>query len=82
MLDHLAAGGFVERVRSERDRRIVLVSLTPRGSELLAARRSRYEALWARELADFSVDDLATATAVLQRAGAVFVDIAAERDGA
>jgi DNA-binding MarR family transcriptional regulator len=82
MLDHLAAGGFVERVRSERDRRIVLVSLTARGSELVAARRSRYEALWARELADFSVDDLATATMVLDRAGAVFVNIAAERDGA
>jgi DNA-binding MarR family transcriptional regulator len=82
MLDHLAAGGFVQRVRSERDRRIVLVSLTARGSELLVARRSRYEALWAHELADFSVDELATATSVLERAGAVFVDIAAQRDGA
>jgi DNA-binding MarR family transcriptional regulator len=81
MLDHLAAGGFVERVRSERDRRIVLVSLTARGSELVGARRTRYEALWARELADFSLEDLHVATAVLERAGAVFVEIAAEPDG-
>ncbi len=82
MLDHLAAGGFVERVRSVRDRRIVLVSLTARGSELVAARRARYEAVWARELADFSLEELNTATAVLARAGAVFVEIAAEPDGA
>jgi len=81
MLDHLAAGGFVERVRSVLDRRIVLVSLTARGSELVAARRARYEALWARELADFSLEELHTATAVLARAGAVFVEIAAEPDG-
>jgi DNA-binding MarR family transcriptional regulator len=82
MLDHLAAGGFVERVRSVRDRRIVLVSLTARGSELVAARRARYEAVWARELADFSLEELNTATAVLARAGAVFVEIAAEPGGA
>jgi DNA-binding MarR family transcriptional regulator len=80
MLDSLAAGGFVERVRSERDRRIVLVSLTARGSELVAARRLRYEALWTRELADFSVQELEAAAAVLERAGAVFVEIAAESE--
>jgi DNA-binding MarR family transcriptional regulator len=82
MLDHLAAGGFVERVRSERDRRIVLVSLTPRGAEEVAARRERYEALWARELAGFSVAELTAATAVLERTAAVFVEIAAESDAA
>lgn len=82
MLDHLAAGGFVERVRSERDRRIVLVSLTARGGELVAARRARYEALWTRELAEFSIAELKAATAVLERAAAVFVEIAAESEGA
>ncbi len=82
MLDHLAAGGFVERVRSERDRRIVLVSLTARGGELVAARRARYEALWTRELAEFSIEELEAATAVLDRAAAVFVEIAAEAEGA
>jgi DNA-binding MarR family transcriptional regulator len=82
MLDHLDAGGFVERVRSERDRRIVLVSLTARGGELVAARRARYEALWTRELADFSIAELVAATAVLERAAAVFVEIAAESESA
>jgi len=82
MLDHLATAGFVERVRSERDRRIVLVSLTSRGSEEVAVRRERYAALWTAELATFSIEELAVATAVLERAEAVFVQIAAEREGA
>jgi DNA-binding MarR family transcriptional regulator len=76
MLDHLETGGYVERVRSERDRRIVLVSLSARGAEVVAARRARYEALWTRELADFSVEQLQTATEVLSRAAAIFVEIA------
>jgi DNA-binding MarR family transcriptional regulator len=81
MLDSLASGGFVERSRSERDRRIVLVSLTERGGQLVAARRARYEQLWAAALAEFSERELATATAVLDRARAIFDEIAAESDG-
>lgn len=78
MLDSLASGGFVQRARSELDRRLVLVSLTGRGSELVAARRARFEELWASALADFSERELATATAVLDRARIVFDSIAAE----
>jgi MarR family transcriptional regulator, organic hydroperoxide resistance regulator len=81
MLDSLVAAGFVERARSERDRRIVLVSLTARGGELVAARRARYDALWTHALADFSVKELATATAVLKRARAIFDEMAAEVEG-
>ena len=81
MLDSLASGGFVERSRSERDRRIVLVSLTERGGQLVAARRARYEQLWAAALAEFSDRELATATVVLDRARAIFDEIAAESDG-
>jgi DNA-binding MarR family transcriptional regulator len=80
MLDSLAAGGFVERCRSERDRRLVLVSMTPRGAELVAGRRARFERLWADALVEFSERDLLTATAVLDRARAVFDEIAAEPD--
>jgi len=80
MLDSLAAGGFVERSRSDRDRRLVLVSLTPRGGELVAARRARFERLWADALVEFSASELVTATAVLDRARAVFEEIAAESD--
>jgi DNA-binding MarR family transcriptional regulator len=41
MLDGLTAAGLVERVRSERDKRVVLVSLTDRGESVVAARRAR-----------------------------------------
>lgn len=82
MLDSLVLAGFVERSRSERDRRMVLVSLTARGSELVAARRARYEALWARALARFSEQELDTATTVLDCARAIFDQIATESDGA
>ena len=81
MLDSLVACGFVERSRSERDRRLVLVSLTARGRELVAARRARYEEMWTCALADFSVEELATATAVLDRARVIFDDMASEAEG-
>ena len=78
MLDGLVAGGFVERSRSERDRRIVLVSLTERGAQLVAARRAHYEELWARALAGFSDAELATATAVLDSVRTIFDELLAE----
>jgi len=81
MLDSLVAGGFVSRSRSELDRRMVLVSLTSGGRELVAARRARYEALWARALARFSEQELETATAVLDCARAIFDEIASASDG-
>jgi len=80
MLDSLVSSGFVERSRSERDRRIVLVSLTERGGTLVAARRARYEQLWAQALAEFSARELGTATAVLDRVRAIFDEIAAASD--
>ena len=80
MLDSLVAAGFVSRSRSERDRRIVLVSLTSGGRELVTARRARYEALWARALARFSEQELETATAVLDCARAIFDEIAGASD--
>ena len=45
MLDSLVAGGFVETSRSDRDRRMVLVSLTARG-ERSGRGSARHEALW------------------------------------
>jgi len=60
----------------------VLVSLTARGSELVTARRARYEAPWTRALAQFSEQELETATAVLDCARAIFDEIATESDGA
>jgi DNA-binding MarR family transcriptional regulator len=76
MLDSLAAAGLVQRVRSERDKRVVLTSLTRRGKAVVAARRARFEPRWRRALAGFSDDELVTAAAVLDRLGDMFYDLA------
>jgi DNA-binding MarR family transcriptional regulator len=76
MLDSLEAAGLVERVRSQRDRRVVLSSLTERGAELVAARRARFEPLWRRALAEFGEDELLVAAAVLDRLREMFYDVA------
>jgi len=80
MLDSLAAAGLVERARSTGDRRIVLTSLTELGSELVAARRARFEPLWREALEQFSDDELATAATVLDRLRDAFYAFA-EADG-
>lgn len=72
MLDHLEAHGLVQRTRSARDKRVVLISLTQRGGELVRARRDRFEGRWQAALADFSDDELRVAAAVLERLGRLF----------
>ncbi len=67
MLDGLFAAGLVKRERSERDRRVVLISLTERGEALVEDRRKRYEPRWRGALSDFTEDELRTAAAVLDR---------------
>ena len=74
MLDHLAAAGLVERVRSELDKRVVLTSLTDHGRALVAERKARFEQRWKAALAEFDDDELRTAAAVLTRLGALFDD--------
>ncbi|HEY5317000.1 MAG TPA: MarR family transcriptional regulator [Solirubrobacteraceae bacterium] len=76
MLDHLAAIGLVERVRSSLDKRVVLTSLTERGRALITERRALIEPRWRAALADFDDRDLAVAAAVLERLGAMFDDFA------
>jgi DNA-binding MarR family transcriptional regulator len=77
MLDHLAAAGLVQRVRSERDKRVVFTSLTERGRALVAERRARFEPRWRAALAEFDDDELRIAAAVLERLGAMFEDFSA-----
>jgi DNA-binding MarR family transcriptional regulator len=76
MLDGLAASGLVERIRSADDKRIVLTSLTERGSELIAARRARYEPRWRAALEQFSDEELLTATNVLEALRQMFDELA------
>jgi len=66
-LDHLAELGFVERVRSETDRRVVLNRLTPAGREVFDAKQAAFEERWKVALADLSADQLGQAAKVLRR---------------
>jgi DNA-binding MarR family transcriptional regulator len=72
MLDRLGDAGLVERVHSERDRRIVGARLTDAGRALCEERRAALEPLWREMLAGFTASELHTAAAVLDRLTALF----------
>lgn len=78
MLDGLAQAGLVTRVRSDRDRRVVLTSLTERGQALLEERHAKYAPRWNAAVAEFSDDELRTAARVLDRLRGMFDEIARE----
>jgi DNA-binding MarR family transcriptional regulator len=74
MLDGLEASGLVARVRSQRDRRVVLTSLTERGRALVDERHARFAPRWEAAMAGFSDQELRTAAAVLDRLRKMFDD--------
>ena len=76
MLDGMEAAGLVTRARSPQDKRVVLTSLTTRGMAVVEERRARYEPRWRGALADFSDEELLTASAVLERIGMLFEELA------
>jgi DNA-binding MarR family transcriptional regulator len=78
MLDALESHGLVVRTRSVLDRRCVLVSLTERGTEVIAARRAAYRLQWDEALAGFTAAELATAATVLERTRAMFEALAGD----
>jgi DNA-binding MarR family transcriptional regulator len=63
-------------VRSEQDKRVVLTSLTARGEELIGAKRAMYEARWRAAVAEFDDEQLAAATAVIERLKDMFEELA------
>ena len=67
MLDHLAEMGWVERVRSDSDRRVVLNRLTDDGRERFAAKQAQIEARWRDALIDIPAEQLQQAARVLRR---------------
>ncbi len=67
MLESMEAAGLVTRTRSDEDRRVVLSELTPRGVEIIAARRAAMEPRWRAALEEFDTEELATAARVLNR---------------
>jgi DNA-binding MarR family transcriptional regulator len=72
MLDGLAAAGLVERIRSDRDKRVVLTSLTERGSALVAEHRAKFDVTWRGAMGEFSDEQLLSAAAVLDRLRTMF----------
>ena len=72
MVDALLGAGLVERVRDTEDRRIVRVSLTPRGRRAYDAKRARFVKAWGNELSDLDPDALRGATVVLERLAQFF----------
>jgi DNA-binding MarR family transcriptional regulator len=72
MLGHLEDDGLVARVRSDRDKRVVLVSLTPRGRKLVSERRADWERRWQAALDEFDDEQLRSAAAVLDRLAELF----------
>jgi DNA-binding MarR family transcriptional regulator len=67
MLDHLAASGHVERVRSEADRRVVVTRLTAQGRRRIEAKRRAWAERWQAAVDDLADEQLEAATVVLQR---------------
>ncbi len=80
MLDSLAASGLVQRIRSQDDKRIVLTSLTQRGKAVVDDRRARYEPRWRAALADFTPEELSTATRVLEALHGMYDALADSED--
>jgi DNA-binding MarR family transcriptional regulator len=72
MLDHLEQEGMIARRRSTEDRRLVVVSLTARGRELLAEKQARWRARWEEAFADLAPEQLAGAADVMRRMAAMF----------
>jgi DNA-binding MarR family transcriptional regulator len=76
MLDGLERAGLVERARAGHDKRVVLTSLTARGRQVVEARRALFEPRWRAALADYSDQDLLTASAILDRIREMFDELA------
>lgn len=74
MLDHLATDGHVKRIRSEEDRRIVLIELTALGRRRVEATKALWRERWQEALGGIDEEELRIASGVLQRIGAVFED--------
>ena len=77
MLDALEADGLVVRERCAEDRRKVLTSLTEHGHELVEERQARFAPMWRDALAEFSDEELGTASAVMDRVTGLFDRLAA-----
>jgi MarR family transcriptional regulator, organic hydroperoxide resistance regulator len=72
MLDHLETDGHVKRLRSETDRRVVLIELTALGRRRVETTKALWRERWVAALRGLDDEELRIASGVLQRIGAVF----------
>jgi DNA-binding MarR family transcriptional regulator len=75
MLDDLERDGIVTRVRSDTDRRRVLVTLTDDGRTLLSKKRRAWSKRWESTMAEIPDADLEAAATVMRRIGAMLDEI-------
>jgi DNA-binding MarR family transcriptional regulator len=75
MLDHLERDRIIERRRAEHDRRVVMVTLTEQGRELVAGKRAAWRARAAQALDGVPEEDLHTAADVMRRMAAMLDDL-------
>ena len=75
MLDELERDGIVTRVRSDADRRRVLVTLTDEGRALLKKRRRLWLKRWELALTDVPEGDLEAAAEVMCRIAGVLDEL-------
>ena len=75
MLDELEREGIVTRVRSDADRRRVLVTLTDEGRKVLGKRRRRWLKRWEESMGDVPERDLEAAAEVMRRIGALLDEL-------
>lgn len=75
MLDQLAQCGYVERTRSEQDRRVVVNRLTGKGRERLAEKDALHAQKWREAYAELDRDELLAGVAVLERLARLYDDL-------
>jgi DNA-binding MarR family transcriptional regulator len=75
MLDELERDGIVTRVRSDTDRRRVLVTLTDEGRTVLGKRRRRWLKRWEAAMEDVPERDLEAAAEVMRRIGGLLDEL-------
>jgi DNA-binding MarR family transcriptional regulator len=65
MLDQLEQRGVLARQRSTEDRRVILVSLTPKGRRIVEEKHVRAQALWREMLKDADEEEIEAAVRVM-----------------
>ncbi|HWY61583.1 MAG TPA: MarR family transcriptional regulator [Rhizomicrobium sp.] len=67
LIDQMEKRGFVTRQRSESDRRVVTLALTPRGRAMVEVLAPRVMNFWNKLLSGFSHEEIDTLIALLTR---------------